>query len=246
MNIAQLKKQTWGKEQKSIKGACGVLGAELIVQSYSCRKERPVIALLQTLQVDQCVAEGAAQCCDGVLQGVGLVVHQRWQLRSSFSYVPPPSTGSRVSQDGAGPPNQSIQSLPVSSLNSSAVANNSKEDGRCKNRSSGAPPLLPRPNSPEEILSSLALLIKCCGMICLVQFIHSCAQGVSPTHGPGSSHTGVGWSSSPISRMWGGGPLQRAPSSSLRNIPVCITGLYHTGPINSKVKIIIKHHDVKW
>ena len=35
----------------------------------------------ETLKVNQSIAEGATQCCDGVLQRVGLVSHQRRQLR---------------------------------------------------------------------------------------------------------------------------------------------------------------------
>ena len=50
-----------------------LLGAVLIVQSDSSRKEGPVILLLHTIRVYQSVAEGAAQCCESDLQGVGLL-----------------------------------------------------------------------------------------------------------------------------------------------------------------------------
>ena len=51
---------------------CMLLGAVLVVQSNSSRKEGPAIPLLH-----QSVAEGAAQCCESVLQGVGLLHQQR-------------------------------------------------------------------------------------------------------------------------------------------------------------------------
>ena len=92
-----------------------LLIAELVVLSHCCRKERPAMQLLQTLRVDQSVAEGAAQCCDGVLQGVGLVVHQRRQLRHPLPLSPHLHWVKRVSQDRVGPPAQSVHSLPVSS-----------------------------------------------------------------------------------------------------------------------------------
>ena len=108
---------------------------------------------LQTLRGNQSVAEGAAQCCDGVLQ-VG-----DW-----LSSVPP-HPQSQTSQDRAGPPHQSVQSLPVSSWNAAAPANYSKEDGRCHHRhkkSSGAPPVVQK----TSVCSGQGT-----GMISPVQFI---------------------------------------------------------------------------
>ena len=149
-------------------GACSFTGSRA-----GCK--RPTIPLLQTLRVDQSVAEGATQCCDGVLLGVRLVVHERRQLR----HHPPLSHHlhwvKRVSQDRAGPPNQSLQSLPVSSWNAAAPANYYKEDGRCHHRvikSLQERPLHSKgPQSPEQIQSALALHKECTGMIGPVQFI---------------------------------------------------------------------------
>ena len=51
-------------------------GSDLVVkQSDSSRKEGPAISLLHTLGVKESVTEGAAQCTDGVLHGVGDIVH---------------------------------------------------------------------------------------------------------------------------------------------------------------------------
>ena len=63
----------------------------LIAESNSSRKEGPVMPLLHTLRVCQCITEGAAQCCASDLQGVGhpiLSHHLNWIKRAS--------------QDGAG------------------------------------------------------------------------------------------------------------------------------------------------
>ena len=87
--------------QKSIEGACGLLGAELIVQCDSCRKKGPAIPFHQTLHS---VTEGAAQCCDGVLQGMGVVVHQRRQLRPHRPLSHHLQWVKQVSQDRASPP----------------------------------------------------------------------------------------------------------------------------------------------
>ena len=74
----------------------GLLGAVLVVQSDSSRKEGPVLPLLHTLRVNQSVPEGAAQCWDSDLQEVGLL-HQQWlQLIHHLHWV------KRASQDGAG------------------------------------------------------------------------------------------------------------------------------------------------
>ncbi|CAB1444408.1 unnamed protein product [Pleuronectes platessa] len=112
-------------------------GLLVVDSSFSCQsqaaailmsdawKEGPVIPLLQTLRINLSVAERAAQCCDGVLQGVGLVVHERRQL----PHHPPLSHHLHwvklVSQDQAGP-DQSVLSLPVSSGNAAAPANYSE------------------------------------------------------------------------------------------------------------------------
>jgi len=47
----------------------------VVKQSDSGRKEGPAISLLHTLGVKESVTEGAAQCTDGVLHGVGDIVH---------------------------------------------------------------------------------------------------------------------------------------------------------------------------
>ena len=52
----------------------------LVVQSDSSRRDGPAIPLLYTLEVYQPVAEGAAQCCESDLQGVGLLHQQRRQF----------------------------------------------------------------------------------------------------------------------------------------------------------------------
>ena len=54
-----------------------LLGAVLVVKSDSSRKKGLAIPLLHTLGVYQSISEGAAQCCDSDLQGVGLLHHQR-------------------------------------------------------------------------------------------------------------------------------------------------------------------------
>ena len=156
MNIAQLRNV---KVQSIMVVHVVLLRAELVVQSYCCRKERPAIPFLQSLRVNQFVAEGAAQYCDGVLQGVGLVVHQRGQVRPH----PPLSLHlhwvKQVSQDRA---EQSVQSLSVSNWNAAAQANDSKEDGRCHHRVIKSLQECPlhskRPQSPEQIQSALAHL----------------------------------------------------------------------------------------
>ena len=51
----------------------GLLGVVLVVEFYSSRKEGTAIPFLHTLGVYQFITEVAAQCCDGVLQGVGLL-----------------------------------------------------------------------------------------------------------------------------------------------------------------------------
>ena len=56
---------------------CGLLRPVLVVQSDSSRREGPAMPLLHTLGVYQSVAEGAAQCCESDLQGVGLLHQQR-------------------------------------------------------------------------------------------------------------------------------------------------------------------------
>ena len=68
----------------------GLPGAVLVVQSDSSRKEGPAIPLLHTLGVYYSIAEGAAQCRDSVLQGVGLL-HQQWWPSSRS--LPPPALG---------------------------------------------------------------------------------------------------------------------------------------------------------
>ena len=47
----------------------------IVQQSDSSRKEGPTTSLLHTLGVKESVAEGAAPCTDGVLHGVGDIVH---------------------------------------------------------------------------------------------------------------------------------------------------------------------------
>ena len=54
-----------------------LLGAVLIVQSDSSRKEGPAILLHHTLRVYLSVAEGATQCCESDLQWVGLLHQQQ-------------------------------------------------------------------------------------------------------------------------------------------------------------------------
>ena len=49
-----------------------LLGAVLVVESDSSGKERPAVRLLHTVGVKQSVAEGAAQGCEGDLQGAAL------------------------------------------------------------------------------------------------------------------------------------------------------------------------------
>ena len=58
----------------SISTALVLLGALLDVESDRCRKEGPVISFLHTLWVKQSVAEGALQCSQGVMHGVGVVL----------------------------------------------------------------------------------------------------------------------------------------------------------------------------
>ena len=118
-----------------------LLWAELVVQSFCCRKKRPAIPHLQTPSDTE--GEGDSQCCDGVQQGLGLVVHQRRLLHPPLSNYLHWVKG--ISQDRAGPPHQPVQSLPVSSWNAAAPAKYSKEYGRCHHShksSSGAPPVV--------------------------------------------------------------------------------------------------------
>ena len=98
----------------------------------------------------------------------------------SFPPHPPPSHHlhwvKRASQDRAGPPNQSVQSLPVSSWNAAAPANYSKEDGRGHHRVikrlQERPLHSKGPQSPEQIQSALALLEECTGMSLLFRWTH--------------------------------------------------------------------------
>lgn len=42
---------------------CGLLGALLVIQSDSSRKDGPVVAHLHTFWMKQSAAEGASKCC---------------------------------------------------------------------------------------------------------------------------------------------------------------------------------------
>ena len=53
----------------------GLLRAVLVEQSDSSRKEGPVVPLLLTLGMKESVADGAAQCGNSILHGVGAVLH---------------------------------------------------------------------------------------------------------------------------------------------------------------------------
>ena len=110
----------------------GLYGAVLVVQSDSSRKEGPAIPLLHTLRVYQSVAEGAAQCCESDLQGVGL--QQRWQLvhHPALSYHL--HWVKRASQGGAGLLDKFIKSPPVCCWDAAAPADYSIENGWCHHR----------------------------------------------------------------------------------------------------------------
>ncbi len=56
---------------------CGFLGAVLVVQSDSSRKEGPAESLLHALGVKQSVAEGALQCSQSLMRGVVVFLQQR-------------------------------------------------------------------------------------------------------------------------------------------------------------------------
>ena len=70
-----------------------LLGAVLIVESDSSRKEGPVIPLLHTLRVYQSVAEGAAQSCESDLQGGGTPAKAAMTDCPSSCSLPPPALG---------------------------------------------------------------------------------------------------------------------------------------------------------
>ena len=106
----------------------GLLGAVLVVQSDSSRKEGPVLPLLHTLRVNQSVPEGAAQCWDSDLQEVGLLHQQWWQLIHHLHWV------KRASQDGAGLLHTFVMSSSICCWDAAAPADYSIENGWCHHR----------------------------------------------------------------------------------------------------------------
>lgn len=94
-------------------------------------------SLLLTMRVEQSVAEGAAQCCQRVLHGVGHV----------SIILPSPIT------PAGWIPGRSVQSLPVSSPDAAAPADHHTEDGCCHHIVSKGPQERPlqsnRPKSPR-------------------------------------------------------------------------------------------------
>ena len=112
---------------------CGLLRPVLVVQSDSSRREGPAMPLLHTLGVYQSVAEGAAQCCESDLQGVGLLHQQRWQLISHPALSHHLHWVKRACT-GAGLLDKFIQSLPTFCQDAAAPADCSTENGWCHHR----------------------------------------------------------------------------------------------------------------
>ena len=112
----------------------GLLGAVLVVQSDSSRKEGPAIPFLHTLGVYQSVTEGAAHCWDSVLQGVGLLHQQRWALIHRPALSHHLHWVKRTSQDGVGLLDTFIKSSPACCRDVAAPAHYSIENAWCCHR----------------------------------------------------------------------------------------------------------------
>ena len=126
-------------------------------------------SLSHTMSVYRSVAEGAAQCCESDLQGVGLLHQQWWQLVHHPALSHHLHWVNRASQDGAGLFDKFIKSPPVCCRDAVAPAVYSMENGWCHHR------VIERgqewPELPQQIQSALTSLVCSCGVISLVQFI---------------------------------------------------------------------------
>ena len=112
----------------------GLLGTVLVVQSDCSREEVPAKPLLQTLEVYPSIAEGAAQCCDSVLQGVGLLHQQRWQLVHHPSLSHHLHWVTKASQDRGGFLDKFIKSLPTCCWDAAIPPDYFRENDWCQHR----------------------------------------------------------------------------------------------------------------
>ena len=97
------------------------------------------------------MTDGAAQCCESDLQGVGLLLQQWWQLIHHPALSHHLHCFKRASQDGAGLLDRFIKSLPSCCRDAGAPAPQSHRN------KSGVPPALQGPEQ-SSFLSRWSLL----------------------------------------------------------------------------------------